>query len=69
MVQGILALIVLYVLSILMLFKPDFLWKIEFFLNVKKGEPTDWYLTKMRLGGFFFLLFSICFTIYLIFSS
>ena len=52
-------LLILIVLSVFMIFKPTFLWKIEHFLSVKNGEPTDLYITLMRIGGTFFLILSI----------
>ena len=48
-------LVVLLVLGFSMLFKPEVLWKIENIFSVKNGEPTDLYLTLMRLGGIFFI--------------
>ena len=47
--------IVLILLGSAMLLKPDILWKIENIFTVKNGEPTDLYLTFMRLGGIFFI--------------
>ncbi len=52
-------LLILIVLSVFMIFKPTLLWKIEHFLSVKNGEPTDLYITLMRIGGTFFLILSI----------
>ena len=52
-------LVVLLVLGFSMLFKPEVLWKIENIFSVKNGEPTDLYLTLMRLGGIFFIVASI----------
>ena len=42
-----LSLIILFVLGIMMLFKPELLWKIEYFFTVKNGEPSDLYLALM----------------------
>ncbi len=50
-------LIVLFVLGLLMIMKPELLWKIEHLLSVKDGAPSDLYLSGMRLGG---VLFSAC---------
>ena len=47
--------IVLILLGLAMLLKPDILWKIEHIFTVKNGEPTDLYFTFMRIGGIFFL--------------
>ena len=61
-----LSLIILFVLGIMMLFKPELLWKIEYFFTVKNGEPSDLYLALMRIGGVFFILASIiCWVVYI----
>ena len=52
-------LLILIVLSVFMIFKPTLLWEIEHFLSVKNGEPTDLYITLMRIGGTFFLISSV----------
>lgn len=51
--------IFLFLLSIVMLVKPELLWKIEHLFSVKNGEPTDLYLAFMRIGGIFFLVTSM----------
>lgn len=56
-----LGLIALFLLGILMLWKPEWLWKIEHLFSVKGGEPTDFYLTKMRIGGVIFTLIAVFF--------
>ena len=43
--------LILLVLGIVMLLKPEWLWKIEHVFTVKNGEPTDLYLALMRVGG------------------
>lgn len=50
---------VLILLGFAMLLKPEILWKIENIFTVKNGEPTELYLTLMRLGGIFFIGASI----------
>lgn len=45
--------------GILMISKPHFVWKIDHFLSVKGGEPSDFYLACTRLGGVVFLGISI----------
>ena len=60
-------LFLLFLLGIMMLIKPEFLWKIEHIFTVKNGEPTDLYMVLMRIGGAFFLIASIIFVIYLLF--
>ena len=47
--------VVLLLLGFAILLKPEILWKIEHIFTVKNGEPTDLYLTLMRLGGIFFI--------------
>ena len=47
--------VVLLMLGFSMQLKPEILWKIEHIFTVKNGEPTDLYLTLMRLGGIFFI--------------
>ena len=54
-----LELLFLLILGILMLFKPELLWKIEHMFTVKNGEPTELYLAFMRVGGAFFLIASV----------
>lgn len=58
---------VLLLLGLMMLFKPDLLWKIEHILSVKKGEPTDLYIAFMQIGGVILITIDICFVVYLIF--
>lgn len=60
--------LVLLALGLMMLIKPRILWKIEHFLSVKDGEPTDFYLIGMRIGGAFFTLCALGVLIYVIAS-
>lgn len=43
--------ILLLLLGIFMVWKPNVLWKITHFLSVKDGEPTGLYLYVVRLIG------------------
>lgn len=52
-------LVLLFVLGIMMLMKPELLWKIEHIFTVKDGKPTELYITLMRFGGLFFVIASI----------
>lgn len=61
-----LILIFLFCFGLFMIIKPDWLWKIDNFLDVKGGEPTDFYLVSTRLGGI--LLCLICFFIFVYFG-
>ncbi|WP_297721169.1 DUF6199 family natural product biosynthesis protein [Intestinimonas sp.] len=58
--------VILLVLGGLMVAKPEFLWKLEHLLTVKDGEPTELYLTLMRLGGGFFVVAAIGCGLYLL---
>ena len=57
--KGILAVIVLFGLSLLMIFKPEMLWELQHMFSVKGGEPTDFYLASTRIGGVVFLLIAV----------
>ena len=59
-----LELLFLLIIGILMLFKPELLWKIEHMFTVKNGEPTELYLAFMRVGGVFFLIASVVMLVY-----
>ena len=57
-------LLFLLILGILMLFKPELLWKTEHMFTVKNGEPPELYLAFMRVGGVFFLIASVVMLVY-----
>ena len=59
-----LGLILLFVLGVLMFLKPELLWKLEHLFSVKGGEPTDFYLAMMRLGGIVFAVIAVIFAVY-----
>ena len=63
-----LGLIALFVLAIMMFWKPELLWKIEHMFSVKGGEPTDFYLSMMRIGGVVFALIAVFIAIQYVFS-
>ena len=42
-----------------MVINPELMWRIEHFFTVKNGEPTEFYITSMRLMGTFFLVCAI----------
>ena len=52
-------LIALFVLGVLMFWRPELLWKIEHLFSVKGGEPTDFYLSKTRIGGVLFAVIAV----------
>ena len=55
--------VALFVLGILMFIKPEWMWKLEHLFSVKGGEPTDFYLSMMRLGGVVFAVIAVLFAI------
>ena len=54
-----LGLILLFVLGVLMFLKPEVLWKLEHLFSVKGGEPTDFYLSMMCIGGVVFAVIAV----------
>jgi len=52
-------LVALFALGVLMFWKPELLWKIEHLFSVKGGEPTDFYLSKTRIGGVIFAVIAV----------
>lgn len=52
-------LVALFALGVLMFWKPELLWKIEHLFSVKGGEPTDFYLSTMRIGGVIFAVIAV----------
>ena len=54
-----LGLIALFVIGVLMFWKPELMWRIEHLLSVKGGEPTDFYLSMMRIGGAVFAVIAV----------
>ena len=57
--MGYVGLIALFVISVMMFWKPELMWKIEHLLSVKGGEPTDFYLSMMRIGGVVFAVIAV----------
>lgn len=55
--------VVLLLLGIAMVGRPDLLWKIEHFWDVKNGEPSELYIDLMRVMGTFCIIGSIIFLI------
>ncbi len=60
---------VLLILGLFMIIKPELLWKIENFLSVKGGKPSDFYLASMRIGGAFFTICAIAVLIYVLVTA
>lgn len=57
--QEIAACIFLFVFGLLLLIRPELVWKLDHFLSVKNGEPTELYLAVARISGLVFLLIAI----------
>lgn len=57
-------LLLLLLLGVLMFLKPELLWSLEHLFSVKGGEPTDFYLTIMRLSGVLFVIIAVIVAIY-----
>lgn len=53
-------------LGIFMLARPELCWKLEHFLDTIGGEPSDWYLTVIRLAGVVFLLLGVGILLFLL---
>lgn len=51
--------LLLFLLGLFMVAKPEILWKLEHFLTVKDGEPSDLYLALTRIGGALIMIISI----------
>ena len=48
--------ILLFLIGLVAVIWPDKLWKLEHFLTVKNGEPSEFYLAVSRVAGVFFML-------------
>ena len=57
--MGYVGLIALFVIGVMMFWKPELMWKIEHLLSVRGGEPTDFYLSTMRIGGVVFAVIAV----------
>ncbi|KFI93072.1 metal ABC transporter, nickel uptake transporter family, permease protein CbiQ [Bifidobacterium saguini DSM 23967] len=57
--QILLSEVILIGISVFLLWKPELVWKLEHFLDVKGGEPTDFYTGNVRLLGTLMLVGAI----------
>ena len=57
--KEILAIAFLLISGIIMIVKPEIVWKVEHFLSVKDGEPTDLYIQYIRILGVVCILVAI----------
>ncbi len=51
--------IILILLGLLMVGKPEVAWDIQHAFSVKNGEPTDYYLRMTRVKGIFYIIAAI----------
>ena len=61
--KGIFLLLALYAMGFFMILKPELIWKLNYSLLVKNGEPSDFYLTMMRLVGVVVIFLTVFLTI------
>ncbi|MBT1163864.1 DUF6199 family natural product biosynthesis protein [Bifidobacterium felsineum] len=61
--QIVLSEVILIAIGVFLLWKPDLVWKLEHFLDVKGGEPTDFYTGNVRLLGTLMLVGAIVFPV------
>ena len=57
--KEIIAIAFLLISGIVMIVKPEFVWKVDHFLTVKDGEPTDLYIRYIRILGVVCILVAI----------
>lgn len=55
----IIGMIFIAVVGIISILYPENMWHFEHFLDVKDGEPTDWYIQTCRIRGLIFILVDI----------
>ena len=56
MLEVVLGLILVIIMGIVAIIKPEWVWKFDHFLTVKNGEPSDFYITITRVAGVFLVL-------------
>lgn len=49
--------VLLTALGVLMVVRPEWLWKLEHWLDTVGGEPSEWYLTISRVVGTLLMIF------------
>lgn len=65
--MGYLGAALLVLLGGMMILNPQLLWKMEHFLSVKNGEPSDLYIALMRIGGIVLVICALLVLLYCIF--
>lgn len=56
-------LLALYAMGFFMILKPELIWKLNYSLLIKNGEPSDFYLMMMRLVGVVVIFLTVFLTI------
>lgn len=58
-VQIAFSLLFLLACSLVMLLKPEWFWRLKYFLSAKGDEPSDLYIPLTRIGGMLLLFLTI----------
>lgn len=64
--MGYLGLILLFVLGVLLLTKPEKIWELDHLFTVKNGEPTELYLAFLRVLGALCVVISVAVAAFLL---
>ena len=62
----ILLLIVLAAVAVFMIAKPETFWKLDHMLTVKNGEPTEFAIAMIRVGGILTLVAEFVLVLFLL---
>ncbi|MDO4296480.1 MAG: hypothetical protein Q4D90_10035 [bacterium] len=57
--------VIIGLLGVAMLAKPDIFWKLECFFRTKSGQPSLWYFRMLRAGGVVFVAAAVLMMLYL----
>lgn len=52
--MGYLGWTLLFMAGMIMILKPHWMWRLECFMKMKTGEPSEVYLKTSRIGGILF---------------
>ena len=55
----VIAAIVVLIMGIINLAKPELAWKLKHMLTVRDGEPTEYFLVSTRISGVILVAFSV----------
>ena len=56
---SVMAAIVVLIMGIINLTKPELAWKLKHLLTVRDGEPTEYFLVSARISGVVLVAFSV----------